>query len=308
MSATWYDIKLRTIQKMFAHKGNDIPQDTSTNDYVAAMPGACNEALQTLSTVGKFIIKSIQIAHNPIKNLLNNGARIWSSEGGTIEISASGARSLFAEVLGSVTATIYVDGNAVESETISSKTYYSPFRKLISSTSTQMVTVKFVSDYPFAIKNYALYGATFESVDDVPTFAEVVKYDLTQFAPSFFQLADDPIRYEGEYSERYMETTSYFEEGGRILVLYRDKPGNYTIYYKAYPQKITSSTPDDYVLEIAPEVEALLPLYMASQLYKDDDNSIAIDYLNMFETGLSRLQDATREPSSAELTSESGWT
>ena len=307
MATTWYDIKLRTIQKMFAHKGNDIPQDTSTNDYVAAMPGACNEALQTLSTVGKYIIKSIQIAHNPIKNLLTNGDRIWASEGGTIEISASGARSLFAEVLGNVNMTIYVDGTAVESEVITSKTYYTPTRKLISNADGKQVAVKFVSDYPFAIKNYALYGATFETSSDIPTFSEVVKYDLSQLADSFYRLTDDPIKYEGEGDERYMETTAYFEEGGRVLVLYRDKPGNYTVYYRAYPQKITSSTPDDYVLEIAPEVEALIPIYMASQLYKDDDNSIATGYLNQFETGLSRLQDANRAPSSAEFISESGW-
>ena len=308
MATTWYDLKLRTIQKMFAHKGNDIPQDTSTNDYVAAMPGACNEALQTLSTVGRYIIKSIQIAHNPIRNLITDGKRIMSSEGAPLEIFASGARSLFVEVFGNVTMTINVDGTDVESDVISSKAHYTPVKKLIANTDNKNVAVRFTSDYPFAIKNYALYGATFETEDDVQTFAEVAKYDLSQLADSFYQLADDPIKYEGEGDQRYMETTAYFEEGGKILVLYRDKPGNYTVYYRAYPQKITSSTPDDYVLDVAPEVEALIPLYMASQLYKDDDNSIATGYLNQFETGLARLQDANRAPSSAEITSESGWT
>lgn len=307
MATTWYDIKLRTMQKMFAHKGNEIPNDTSSVDYLAAMPGACNEALQTLATVGKYIIKSIQIAHNPIRNLLTDGNHIKASEGNPIEISASGARSLYVEVLGIVTMTIYVDGNVVEAQAISSKAHYTPIRKLISSVSTQTVEVKFTSDYPMAIKNFALYGATFETEEDVPTFSEVAKYDLSQLADSFYRLADDPIKYEGEYDQRYMETTAYFEEGGKILVLYRDKPGNYTIYYRAYPQKITSSTPDDYVLEVDPEVEALIPSYMASQLYKDDDPSISMTYLNQFETGLARLQDANRPPSSAEFTSESGW-
>lgn len=307
MATTWRDIKLRTMQKMFAAKGNDIPTDTSSVDYLAAMPGACNEALQTLATAGKYIIKSIQIAHNPIKNLLTNGKRILASEGEPLEISASGARSLYVEVLGNVTMTIYVDGTAVESAVISSKTYYSPVRKLISSTSTQTVAVKFASDYPLAIKNFALYRATFETADDIPTFAEVCKYDLRTLADSFFQLANDPIIYEGEHDQRYLQTTDYFEEGGKILVLHRDKPGNYTIYYRAYPQRITSETPDDYVLEVDSEVEALIPLYMASQLYKDDDLSISTVYRNEFETGLQRLLDANRAPSSAELISESGW-
>ena len=308
MATTWHDLKLRTMQKMCAAKGNDIPNDTSSVDYLAAMPGACNEALQRLATAGKFIIKSIQIAHNPVRNLLTDGKRILASEGETLEISASGARSLYVEVLGNVTMTIYVDGTAVESEVVSSKAHYSPIRKLIASTSTQNVAVKFTSDYPMAIKNFALYGATFESADDVPTFAEVVKYDLSALADSFYMLTDDPIIYEGsETTARYMQTSDYFEEGGRVLCLDRDIPGNFTIYYRAYPAKITSSTADDYVLEVDPEVEALIPLYMASQLYKDDDNAIATVYRNEFEVGLQSLRDATAAPVGEVFTSESGW-
>lgn len=306
--ATWYDIKFRTMNKMFASKGNNIPNDSSSVDYLAAMPGACNEALQRLATAGKFIIKSIQIAHNPIKNLLSDGKRILSSEGGTLSIEASGARSLYVEVLGSVTMATYIDGFLTSSETISSKTHYSPVKRLIASDGPQNVAVKFTSDYPFAIKNFALYGATFETQDDVQSFAEVVKYDLSQLADSFYMLSQDGIIFEGsEGVSRYEQTSDYFEEGGRVLVLNRNKPGNYTIYYRAYPQKITDSTPDDYVLELDPDVEALVPLYMASQLYKEDDNSLATSYRNEFEIGLQSLKDAIKAPMSEQFTSESGW-
>lgn len=306
--ATWYDIKFRTMNKMFASKGNNIPNDSSSVDYLAAMPGACNEALQRLATAGKFIIKSIQIAHNPIKNLLSDGKRILSSEGGTLSIEASGARSLYVEVLGSVTMATYIDGFLTSSETISSKTHYSLVKRLIASDGPQNVAVKFTSDYPFAIKNFALYGATFETADDVQSFAEVVKYDLSQLADSFYMLSQDGIIFEGsEGVSRYEQTSDYFEEGGRVLVLNRNKPGNYTIYYRAYPQKITDSTPDDYVLELDPDVEALVPLYMASQLYKEDDNSLATSYRNEFEIGLQSLKDAIKAPMSEVFTSESGW-
>ena len=306
--ATWLDIKFRTMNKMFASKGTEIPNDSSSVDYLAAMPGACNEALSMLATAGKFIIKSIQIAHNPINNLLTDAKRILSSEGEPLEITASGARSLYVEVLGNVTMTIYVDGSAVDTESISSKAHYTPIRKLISVDGMQTVKVKFESSYPMAIKNFALYGATFESVDDVPTFAEVCKYDLSQLADSFYMLTNDPIIYEGdEFTARYMQTSDYFEEGGRILCLPRNMPGNFTIYYRAYPQKITSETPDDYELVLDPEVEALIPLYMASQIYKDDDNGIATTYRNEFEIGFERLRDAVPAPVGEVFTSESGW-
>lgn len=308
MATTWFDIKLRTMQKMFASKGNEIPNDTSSIDYLAAMPGACNEALQRLATAGKFIIKSIQIAHNPIRNLLTYGERLMSSEGEAIEISASDAKSLYVEVLGNVTMTTYLNGDVVDTEVIASKAHYTPIKRLIANEEAKTVAVKFTSNYPFAIKNFALYGATFEEVNDIPPFSEVCKYDLSELADSFYMLTDDPIIYEGsELTARYMQSSDYFEEGGRVLVINRDLPGNFTIYYRAYPQKITSSTPDDYVLEVDPEVEALIPLYMASQIYKDDDNGIATVYRNEFEVGLQSLRDAVPAPSGEVFTSESGW-
>ena len=306
--ATWYDIKFRTLNKMYAHKGNTIPNDASTNDYIAAMPGACNEALNMLATAGRFIIKSIQIAHNPVKNLISNGKRIMSSEGGTLSIEASGAKSLYVEVLGNVTMTIYVNSFSISSEVISSKANYSPIKRLVPNTEASTVKVVFASDYPFAIKNFALYGATFETQDDVQSFAEVIKYDLSQLADSFYMLAEDPIVFEGSESiSRYMQTSDFFEEGGKILVLDRDKPGNFTIYYRAYPPKITSSTPDDYELELAPEVDALVPSYMASQLFKEDDNAIATVLRNEFEIGFERLKDSKKAPLSEHFVSETGW-
>ena len=306
--ATWRDIKFRTMNKMYASKGTNIPNDSSSVDYLAAMPGACNEALAMLATSGKFIIKSIQIAHNPIKNLLTNGKRILSSEGGTLSIEASGAKSLYVEVLGNVTMTVKIGMFDVLSDTISSKTYYSPVRKLIPNTDNSLVVVEFTSDYPFAIKNFALYGATFEAEADVQSFAEVIKYDLSQLADSFYMLSQDGIIFEGsEGISRYEQTSDFFEEGGKVLVLDRDKPGNYTIYYRAYPQKITANTADDYELELDPEVEALVPLYMASQLFKEDDLAISTTLRNEFEVGFERLRDSIKAPMSEQFSSESGW-
>ena len=38
MSMTWKDVKLATLQKMFAADGSTIPTDESTTDYLAGMP------------------------------------------------------------------------------------------------------------------------------------------------------------------------------------------------------------------------------------------------------------------------------
>ena len=305
---TWGDIKLTVIQKMFSANGTTIPADSSTQDYVAAMPGAANEGLNQLATAGKFIIKSINIAHNPIKNLIPNGQKIVSQERGSIPFTADGARSFYFEYFGQGTYSIYVGSYEYKTETLPLNTGYTSVKGLIPNTYDEKITLTFTSDYPLAVKNVALYSANFPTDEQVPTFAEKVRYSLKDLASDFYQLSTDDIYYEGDADiSRYIRTSDYFQEGDSVLVLDRDTPGNFTIYYKAYPARITNETPDDEELAIDDEVYPLLCLYMASQLYKDDDIAIATTYRNEFEVGFERLKDSISTPSAERFTSESGW-
>lgn len=305
---TWKDIKLATLQKMFAADGNTIPKDSSTTDYIASMPWVANEGLQRLSTAGKFIIKSIDIAHNPIKNLVSDGEFIKSMERGNITYSADGARSIFFEYFGTGFYTVFVDNIFVVSGELVSETGYSVFRVLVPNDEDKNVTLVFRSEYPFAVKNVALYSANFPTVDKIPTFSEKVRYKLSEMVDDFYMLDDEPIVYEGDSDiSRYMKSNDYFQEGNTVLVLDRDTPGNFRVYYKAYPQQITSDTTDNTILAIDPEVATLLPMYMAAELYKDDDNSIATTYRNEFEVAFSSLRDSVNTPSAERFTSESGW-
>jgi hypothetical protein len=195
MAMTWKDIKVATLQKMFAAEGNDIPDDGSADDYLAAMPYAANEALQMLATAGRFLIKALAIEH---------------------------------------------DGTNA-------------------------------------------------------------KYDLNTLTGDYYDL--HYIVYEnGSDYRRYVR---YQMENGK-LVLYNAPAGTYTVYYKAYPADITKDTDDEYVLPLKPEVVVLIPLYMASQLYKDDDNAISTTYRNEFEVAFERLNKLI-DDSTEEFTSESGW-
>lgn len=305
---TWKDIKIKTLQKLFAADGDTIPTDSSTKDYIDAMPGAANEALQLLVTAGKFIKKYVDIAHNPVKNHVPSGKQIHSMERGTITFFADGIRSLYFEFFGVGTYQIIVDGISVESGAIESRVGYSSFKALVNNPLDKKVALEIHSDYPLAVKNVAMYSANFETADDIQSFAEKVRYNLNELVDDFYMLDDEPVVYEGAADiSRYMKTSNYLQEGNTVLVLDRDTPGNFRVYYKAYPQNITSETTDDTVLSIDPEVAALMPLYMASQLYKDDDNGIATSYRNEFEVAFERLRDANKAPSAEKFTSESGW-
>uniref|UniRef100_UPI002896FCAD hypothetical protein n=1 Tax=Oscillibacter sp. TaxID=1945593 RepID=UPI002896FCAD len=58
---------------------------------------------------------------------------------------------------------------------------------------------------------------------------------------------------------------------------------------------ITAATEGGAVLDVPREVAELLPLYMASQLYKDDDLRAAVQYRNEFEDALQKLLSASRK-------------
>lgn len=93
--------------------------------------------------------------------------------------------------------------------------------------------------------------------------------------------------------------------GGKYLRFPANASGQFEYYYDAMPEEITQTTPDDTVIEIAPEAVALIPLYMASELYKDDDLSTATYYRNEFEDGLSKLRNNVTGVN--EFVSTTGW-
>lgn len=60
-------------------------------------------------------------------------------------------------------------------------------------------------------------------------------------------------------------------------------------YDKAIIKHVDIDTPADEVIELPDDACVLIPLYIASQLYKDDDISQATAYRNEFEVGLQDL-------------------
>lgn len=65
--------------------------------------------------------------------------------------------------------------------------------------------------------------------------------------------------------------------------------GDINIYYEKKHEYITDDTPGDKVIEIDKEWLQLLPLYIAGELYKDDDLTLSTIYLNEFNNILGIL-------------------
>ena len=59
-----------------------------------------------------------------------------------------------------------------------------------------------------------------------------------------------------------------------------------TIKYRIIPERFTTTTPWSTIIDLPYNICSIVPLYLASELYKDDDISMSTAYRNQFETEL----------------------
>ncbi len=112
------------------------------------------------------------------------------------------------------------------------------------------------------------------------------RFDMNLYAKDFRSFADEVyMETDGERKKVY----GFLTEASSILALPSWLEGEITVYYNPLPTIISSLTPDDEEIDLLPMASSLLPLYMASQLFKDDDMRQAVQLRNEFEAGLGRL-------------------
>ena len=294
----WSDVKLATLQKMFSSNGLNVNIDSSTQEYIYAMPQACNEALQMLATAGKFIVKNVEIVNRPLDNLLGDSFRNYMILNDSLTFSAV-AKAYYFEAQGQMEVDINGTVIAVDSNG------YTPYRGLIDNPDDDEIAITFTSQFPANVKNVCLYACSFADDDHVPAYGRFMRYYMKDLAADFYQFQASELYKDDESG--YEVADECYQEAERVFVIPRKKEGVFRVYYKAYPEIITHDTEDDYDLPLDPEVATLLPLYMASQLYKDDDNSIATVYRNEFEVAFDRLSNGTMMQRKEEFVSETGW-
>lgn len=200
MSATWDEIRVAALQKMFLITGSVIEENDGTKPYLAAMPWAYNEAVELLSTTSRYINKEHAIVCDGLQN--------------------------------TITINLHTD------------------------------------------------------------------------IPSLYQLKPNGIYFE---SSKGMEQIHRYKMFGEDYLVLPNKKGIYHIFYRAYPLKATSATTGDTDMQLDDDVAAIIPLYIASQLYKDDDIAIATTYRNEFEVAREELLKDRNGSVAVEFSSKTGW-
>ena len=320
---TWKDIKYTTLQKMFSITGSStsIPNDSATMEYVNAMPQACNEALQLLTTAGKFIIKEYQYINYPFDNMLGKDTFVtYSVVNDTKSFVMDRAKSYYFKIAGKpLSCKLYVGEREVvdffpepeEGEEVLTVNGFQVFKGNVPEVEWEeeeepstVVSLVVMAKTPVNLMNVCFYACEFE---EVPPYEKFIKIKMTDAVSDFYQIAPAELYDLGVSGDQYIVAEKYFQEADKTLVIERNRPGIYVIHYRAYPQHITLDTPDTEELSLDPEVAALIPLYMASQLYKDDDNSIATVYRNEFEVGREALSQGALIPKREKFIPSSGW-
>lgn len=105
--------------------------------------------------------------------------------------------------------------------------------------------------------------------------------NLLEFVPDLFNVSTAAVALNEELF-------SQFELYGNSLIM-EPALGTLSLVYYAYPALLKPDSPDDTEIPLDVDAAVLIPLYIASELYKDDDNSLATMYRNQFETGLESL-------------------
>lgn len=133
-------------------------------------------------------------------------------------------------------------------------------------------------------------------------------YDLSEYADNFYCL--DSVRLiNGDGYDRYED---YLMESDHVMLVPTEEAGTLRIWYAAYPKRITATTAETEEIDIHPEAASIIACYVAGQLYKHDDISIAQIYMNEFFEWLTHLQESgrnadNRNAGGGEWSSVTGW-
>lgn len=139
------------------------------------------------------------------------------------------------------------------------------------------------------------------TIDDISNEYEINGYycfDLTEKLTNYLRI-DRVFVDGGDYN-------GYTIRDNKLLYIPKNIIDNKSVVvsYESYPERITKETLDDTKIDLQIDMLNILPLYIASELYKDDDIALATYYRNEFET---ELQNMRKEPTDLHFVDVNGW-
>jgi hypothetical protein len=251
-------------------KGIELPE-TKNADYRDKFNYFLNESLKYMAGLIK-IPAVFQVTHNPIPSQLGllSGFDIRQYlPGKPIILTGVGTKSYHFEIDNIGTVTIAVNGVTVDTIENIVKRIFTAHKGNITATDTDIVTVTFGGDYPYNIRNTALFAYPFATDDDVPDYTRYVEYAMPSDFMSFDTviLRSDPAIYEIYKGMKW--------ENNKKVILEYFKPGSFDIHYYRYPAEVLPTALDTVELDIEDKGVDLLALDIAIRATAADNPSLS---------------------------------
>lgn len=316
MAYTWGQIQLESVKKMFLNNDNiyekdlkSMRKDNKYKIYLNGMAQAANEAIAECVKRSRPFIKTFEFTQRPVESVLGNDFKTKYFLGDDYVIENEAATAYYFEVDSKAIVNVYYLNDENEwtlQETIQNKgiepgkfTVYKNF------STNKGIKLEFTGMSVYSYRNIALYTLNY-NVDNgdtkyIPDYKPYYIYDLKTLIPDFYKI--DKLYFE-DYSHELINRTDYILEDGYTLVIDDTLVGNFIMKYQSYPPKIDDETDDDDEIDLPDEVACILPLYIASQLYKDDDIAMATAYRNEFEVAVENIYPRKDD---TQFISKTGW-
>lgn len=289
---TYNDIKLATLQKMF-HDTTSTEPTMITKPYIDKMAYVLNCAIQRITASGFGERKYVEIISAVPKNLLGDSASFYKVKrvSGSESFKAPKGKSWFFEVCGKGTIKIFVGDELIRTIENTNGNIFAKYKGILLNDENRPVTLQFDGDATFLHKNIAVYNDVFGSEDDVYEISEMKFFDMPEVSSDFYKFdSENSVICDGE-------NKAYGFMGEKTFLVNGLISGVWKVPYIAYPQIITKDTSDEEKINLPENLCGIIPYYMASELYLEDDSGLCVGWRNKFETELREFViDSRRRP------------
>lgn len=306
---TWGEIQIETCKKMFLNSDMISTDDLETlrknnnyKTYFNGMAQAANEGIEEILKRGKPYIKTFKFTRKTNDNLLGDMLKTINHTNEDLSFESDGVKAYYFEVDNEATINIYVDDELVETieNEISNEGEFTVYKGFVDG----HLKLEFTGLHPYNIRNVCMYALDYNYGNEndtsyIPDYTVGRVIDLKNAIKDFYKIIK--FYYQGR---ELVNNTDYRLTDMYTLIMDRMVDGEYIIKYQCYPEKITDETDDEYELPLEYDTAVLLPLYMASELYKDDDISLATIYRNEFEAMVDNTYHIRND---LKFTSKTGW-
>lgn len=281
---TYGELKLFSMQKMF-HDITELTENSVTKPYLEKMPYVAACAITRTAALGFAKKKSVQITKIAIRNELENLQKKdipYTITEKDVAFEAESGKAYYFECAGHGRAEIFVDEKSVKTVSFDTNAVFVKFRGIIENTQGSRVKIVFRAGEPYLVRNPAVYNADFAKEEDILENGEYTKYNLKKLTTDFFRF--DSERF---VEEKCGDGESTFRFCGECEIeIKNDASGSWNVPYLAYPTVINEKTADNEKIDLPCELCMILPFYIASELYLEEDSALAVGWRNKFETSL----------------------